>query len=219
MIQNEGVMIDEVLADKAHYRAPMHWWASEGFWATATYRLGHWGHSIGFTPARLAVLSAYKVAAFPWRLLKNVSIPAKSKIGAGLCLHHPHNILVPIDAEIGNNCTIYHEVTLGRGPIPGVPKLGNNVVVYAGAKILGGVRIGDNVEIGANCVVTRDIEAGAVVAAPAARSIPREMRDHMRAPEHRLDVASTRPAAPSSAPARQHNSDLPPANGNGTAKS
>lgn len=173
-------MLKEIIADRDHYEAPLKWWQEEGFWVVATYRLGSWAHDIPFSPARFAVLAAYKAAVTPWRWFKNVSIPAKAKIGPGLCLHHPFNIIMPPGIEIGSNVTIYHEVTIGRGPIPGIPKIGNNVVIYAGAKVLGGITIGDNVEIGANAVVTRDIASGSTVAAPSMRPLPAAMKEAIR---------------------------------------
>lgn len=173
-------MLETLLADAKHYADAGGALRSAGFWAGAAYRLGSWAHGLGSTPARLGMLGAYKAVVLPWQVVKNVSIPARTKIGRGLCIHHPFNIVMPPDVVIGDNCTLYHDVTLGRGPVPGVPKLGNNVTVYAGAKILGGITIGDDVEIGANAVVIRDVEAGCVVSAPPGRAIPRETMLKMR---------------------------------------
>ena len=173
-------MIEALLSDVKHYADAGGVLQSPGFWCGATYRLGSWAHGVKSRPLRLGLLGAYKAAALPWQVVKNVTIPARTKIGHGLCIHHAFNIVMPPDVEIGDNCTLYHDVTLGRGPVPGVPKLGNNVTVYAGAKILGGITIGDDVEIGANAVVIRDVEAGSVVSAPPARAIPRETMLKMR---------------------------------------
>lgn len=175
-----ALVLDEMRADMRHYEDAGGYYKSRGFWVTATYRFGHWARSISSTPARLFALGVYKAAALPFRFLWNVSIPATAKIGPGLCLHHPFNILIPATASIGDDCTIYHDVVLGLGPHPGVPTLGNNVTIFAGAKIIGGIKIGDGAEIGANVVVSRDIESGAVVPPMPARVIPREMRDFMR---------------------------------------
>jgi serine O-acetyltransferase len=164
-----------------HYRDFGGWHKSLGFWVTATYRFGSWAHGVGVPPVRVACLVAYKLAATPWRFFKHVSIPARTKIGEGLCLHHAHNIVMPPDVEIGSNCTLYHDVTLGLGPLPGVPRLGDNVTIFAGARVLGGVRIGDGAQIGANAVVIRDVEPGSVVSVPAARAIPKETAAAMHA--------------------------------------
>ena len=73
--------------------------------------------------------------------------------------HFPHGIygiIISGQARIGTNCTIFHQVTIGTNG-KGVPIIGDNVLIGAGAKILGPIRIGDNVKIGANAVVTTDV--------------------------------------------------------------
>lgn len=104
-----------------------------------------------------------------------VDIPAECKIGRGLKLPHNGNgVVIHANAVIGDNVTIYHQVTIGgRGSAngfskPGVPKIGNNVLIGAGAKILGPVIIGDGASIGANAVVINDVPTKAtVVGVPA----------------------------------------------------
>lgn len=73
--------------------------------------------------------------------------------------HGPNGIIVGYDAIIGSNCTVFHQVTVSWGGV----KIGDNVLIGAGAKILPRVHIGDNVKIGANCVVVEDIPDGATV--------------------------------------------------------
>jgi serine O-acetyltransferase len=102
-----------------------------------------------------------------------VNISVKAEIGPGLCLVHPTSIMIP-STTIGDNCLIFHEVTIGsnltRG---GMPKIGNNVDVYVGARILGGITIGDNAKIGANCVVTSNVAANAIVFSAPTRTLHR----------------------------------------------
>jgi serine O-acetyltransferase len=95
-----------------------------------------------------------------WSVITGADIPLGCVIGGGLLLPHPNGVVIHVDAEIGPNCLIFQQVTLGalRG---GVPKLGGHVDVGAGAKILGAIRIGDDVLIGANAVVLEDVPAGA----------------------------------------------------------
>ena len=81
---------------------------------------------------------------------------------------HPNGVVVHPEAVIGPNCLLFQQVTIGSGPRPGLPKLGGHVDVGPGAKILGGVTIGDHAVIGANAVVVSDVPAGAVaVGVPA----------------------------------------------------
>lgn len=70
--------------------------------------------------------------------------------------HGLNGIIVSHNAVIGENCTIFHQVTIGEGR-GGAPVIGNNVLIGAGAKIIGRVRIGDNVRIAAGTVVMQDI--------------------------------------------------------------
>lgn len=89
-------------------------------------------------------------------------IGRESSIGIGVKFPHPNGIIIGNKTIIGENCIIYQQVTFG-GKIQGdaqngnYPKIGRNVIIYAGAKILGNVEIGDNSIIGANSVVIEDI--------------------------------------------------------------
>ena len=97
------------------------------------------------------------------------------RIGAGLHLIHPTNIMIGSGVELGEDCLIFHDVTLGTGQIPGTPKIGNNVDIYPGARIFGGVTIGDHSMVGANCVVTRDVPPESIILTPPSRVIPRSL--------------------------------------------
>ena len=95
-----------------------------------------------------------------------IDIPFNTKIGSGFYIGHFGGIVVNDRSVIGKNCNISQGVTLGqtnRGQNKGYPLLSDNVYIGPGAKIVGGVKIGNNVAIGANCVVTKDIPDNAVV--------------------------------------------------------
>ena len=95
-----------------------------------------------------------------------IDIPFTAEIGMGFYIGHFGQIIVNQDCVIGNNCNISQGVTLGqtnRGKRAGSPTIGNNVYIGPGAKIIGKISIGDNVAIGANCVVTKDAPENAVV--------------------------------------------------------
>jgi len=95
-----------------------------------------------------------------------IDISYKTSIGSGLYIGHFGGIIISINSKIGKNCNLSQGVTLGqanRGKNKGYPVLGDNVYVGPGAKIVGAVNIGNNVAIGANCVVTKDIPDNAVV--------------------------------------------------------
>lgn len=99
----------------------------------------------------------------------HVSIPEEAIIGS-IYLPHPHNVVIGKYTKIGDNCKIYHDVTLGQNK--GLyPCLKDNVIVYTGAKIIGGITVGNNAIIGANSVVTHDVPENAIVAGNPARII------------------------------------------------
>lgn len=116
------------------------------------------GGPVGFFGKRLAVLQHRF-----WSVVSGADIPVNTTgLGGGLLLPHPQGVVIHPDAEIGPNCLLLQQVTLGTGPKPGTPRLGGHVDVGAGAKVLGGVTIGDHAVIGANAVVISDVPAHAV---------------------------------------------------------
>jgi serine O-acetyltransferase len=97
-----------------------------------------------------------------WSAVSGSDVPLNSSIAGGLVLPHPNGVVLHPEARIGPNCILFQQVTIGTGPKPGVPELGGHVDVGPGAKILGGVRIGDHAVIGANAVVLSDVPEGCV---------------------------------------------------------
>ncbi|UCV05489.1 serine O-acetyltransferase [Dechloromonas denitrificans] len=103
-----------------------------------------------------------------------ISIPYPTKIGSGFYIGHFGGIVVNEAAEIGRNCNISHGVTIGqlnRGERKGTPKIGDEVYIGPGAKIIGAIRIGNGCAIGANAVVTKDLPDKAVAVGIPARII------------------------------------------------
>ncbi|MBI4387757.1 MAG: hypothetical protein HY582_01775 [Candidatus Omnitrophica bacterium] len=99
-----------------------------------------------------------------------VSIPPAAKIGPGLLIHHFGGIVINGEAVIGSHCDLHHGVTVGNRNSGGPsPKIGDHVMIGAGAKVLGGIKIGNNAEIGANAVVLEDVPDGGVVVGVPAR--------------------------------------------------
>lgn len=94
----------------------------------------------------------------------------KDSLGGGLIIQHGFATIISAQ-KIGRNCKIYQQVTIGYNHRLEAPVLGDNVEVCCGAKVIGGVHIGDNVLIGANAVVITDIPANCVVAGVPAKII------------------------------------------------
>ena len=110
-----------------------------------------------------------------------IQIPLYAIIGKGLSIKHYSGIVINGYATIGDCCTIFQDVTIGRsffGKSQGVPHIGNNVVLFPGCKVIGGITIGDNVVIGANAVVTTDVPNNSVVAGAPAKVISNKVEQY-----------------------------------------
>ena len=151
-----------------------------GFHALLAYRFSHW-------------LSEYRVPFLPRiisqaaRWLTGVEIHPGAQIGTGFFIDHGMGVVIGETTEIGDFVTLFQGVTLGgTGKERGKrhPTLGNHVVVGAGAKVLGGIRIGDNVKIGANAVVLRSVPPNSTVVGNPGRVVK---YDGERLPEATMD--------------------------------
>lgn len=134
------------------------------FYALLFHKWGHWFYrKEHFFIARLISQMG--------RGLTGIEIHPGAKIGKGLFIDHGMGVVIGETCEIGDNVTIYHGVTLGgTGKDSGKrhPTIGNNVMISAGAKVLGPFKVGDNSRIAANAVVLQEIpEDSTVVGIPA----------------------------------------------------
>ena len=108
------------------------------------------------------------------RFFTGIEIHPGAKIGRGLVIDHDMGVVIGETAEIGDDVLLYHGVTLGgTGKDKGKrhPTLGNNVVIGAGAKVLGPIYIGSNSKVGANSVVLKDVPEGATAVGIPAKNI------------------------------------------------
>lgn len=100
------------------------------------------------------------------RFVTGIEIHPGAKIGKRLFIDHGMGIVIGETAEVGNDCTIYHQVTLGgtgKDKNKRHPTVGNNVMIGAGSKVLGPIKIGNNVKIGAGAVVIHEVEDNTTV--------------------------------------------------------
>jgi serine O-acetyltransferase len=138
-----------------------------GLHALMAYRVSHWLflHK-RFIMARWVSQNA--------KFTTGIEIHPGAKIGKGLFIDHGMGVIIGETAEIGDNCTIYQGVTLGgTGKDKGKrhPTLGNNVMVGAGAKILGPFKVGDNAKVGSNALVLSEVPANATAVGVPARVV------------------------------------------------
>jgi len=123
-----------------------------GFHAIILHRVSHflYKHKLRFLPRLISQIS---------RHLTGIEIHPGAKLGNRLFIDHGMGIVIGETAEVGDNCTIYHGVTLGgtgKDELKRHPTICNNVMIGAGAKVLGPITITDNVKIGAGAVVVKE---------------------------------------------------------------
>lgn len=150
---------EDLAANKGH-------WERAGFHALAVYRLGVWSdHRKGL----LGILGniTYRLLYGFVRNVYSIELPRGTKLGRRLWIPHPSGIVITYRAEVGDDCLILQNVTIGlaghRGrkrPGPHAPRIGNGVEIGAGAVVMGGITIGDGARIGPNAVVLTDVPAG-----------------------------------------------------------
>ena len=155
-----------------------------GVHAIAAHRLAHKLHRSGHTFVARAISQGARFAT-------GIEIHPGATIGKGLMIDHGMGVVIGETAEIGDNCTIYQGVTLGgTGKDVGKrhPTLGNNVMIGAGAKVLGPLVIGDNSKVAANAVVLSEIPENSTAVGIPAKVVKREgvrvdQLDHVHIPD------------------------------------
>lgn len=151
-----------------------------GFHAICLHRLAHWLHCRGvvFIPRLISHLG---------RFFTGIEIHPGAKIGKGVFIDHGMGVVIGETAIVGDYTLIYQGVTLGgTGKESGKrhPTVGKNVVVGAGAKVLGNIHIGDRVRVGATSVVLRDVPPDSTVVGIPGRIISRNEQNSLSPLEH-----------------------------------
>ena len=146
---------------------------SSGLHAILIHRLSHylWNQNFRLTSRILSQVG---------RFLTGIEIHPGAKIGKGFFIDHGMGVVIGETAEIGNNVTLYHDVTLGgttvfdkNGKVTTKrhPTIGNNVIIGSGSQILGPIKFGNNAKVGSNAIVTKDVPANTTVMGLAAHKI------------------------------------------------
>lgn len=148
---------------------------TQGIWATVVYRYMRWA----VLECRIPVVRRFlivigSVLEFLVQITTGINIEPGCEIGPGLYIGHFGSIFLPNGVKMGKFCNISHENTLGvagRDKKRGFPEAGDFVYLGPGAKIIGKVKIGNHVAVGANAVVTKDLPDNAVAVGVPARVI------------------------------------------------
>jgi serine O-acetyltransferase len=139
---------------------------TQGFWAVFQYRIANFVYRL-----KIPVLKHFFfVLCLIWQkiieILTGISIPASARIGHSFYIGHFGGIIINAKTHIGNNCNISQGVTIGVSGLNenrGVPKIGDNVYLGANCVVAGDICVGNNVMVSACSLVTKDIEPNSVV--------------------------------------------------------
>jgi serine O-acetyltransferase len=149
-------MFDNIRSD---LRAHSDDWAAQGFWVMVVYRFGRWRYSVRPALLRKPFSLLYKILFKLVQIVTGIELPCEVRVGRNFVIDHHGGIIVSGYAEFGDDCRIRSGVVIGLSTVdnPCGAVIGNNVDIGTGAKLIGPIRVGNNVIIGANAVVIRDI--------------------------------------------------------------
>lgn len=144
--------------------------ADRSLWAIAVYRLGQ---AILMAPplAQHLLRPLHRVLIFASQITTHIEIGTRAQIGPGLRIHHMGPIIINNEVTIGSNCTLRVGNILGNRTDASCPTLGDRVTLGAGAQILGGITVGDDVTVGAMSLVIHDVPSNSTVVGVPARVI------------------------------------------------
>lgn len=154
-------------------RACLHAFFTYGFIAVMVYRYGRWTRTVRPRLLSLPFKLLYLLLKIPTELLLGIDVSANADIGPGLYIGHFGGIFLHCNA--GRNLSVGQGVTIGykgAGKSDVWPTLGDDIYIGAGAKLIGRIRVGDGVIVGANTVVTKDVPARMRVVGAAVRVTP-----------------------------------------------
>lgn len=149
--------------------------AEPGTIAVIVYRFGHWTHEVKVPVVRQTLRLAYASAKSAVVLAFGIYIPSQMKVGRGFAIHNFTGIFLP-RTTVGDNFIVFQGVTVGhlRGQGGRPPRIGSNVFLGAGAKVMGDIDIGNNVVVGANSLVMNSVPDNCTVVGVPARIISRD---------------------------------------------
>jgi serine O-acetyltransferase len=134
-------------------------WGAQGFWALLVYRFGRWRYGVRPVWLRKLFSGIYHLLFKFVQIVAGIELPCEVALGPGFVIDHFGGIVVSGYTRFGAHCRIRTGVVIGIAKVgdTAAPQFGDHVDIGAGAKVIGGIRIGNNVSIGANAVVLCDV--------------------------------------------------------------
>lgn len=151
-------------------------WTRPGFRALAAYRFGVWRMSVTSFMLRAPLSLLYRILYRRARNIYGIELPYTANVGENVIIEHQHGIVIHGFCDIGEGTIIRQGVTIGLkdlSDLRAVPRIGKNVDIGAGAKIIGPVLVGDGAKIGANAVVVKDVPAHSTAVGIPAKIVKR----------------------------------------------
>lgn len=201
ILQDIQAIIDRDPATSSKLEAVL---CSSGLHAIIIYRGAHWLWCKNWH------LTARVISQMA-RFLTGIEIHPAAQIGSGFMIDHGMGVVIGETAQIGDNVTLYHDVTLGGRKLYDAqgkkldkrhPTIGNNVTIGCGAQILGPITIGDNVKIGSNAIVIENIPANSTVVNQPAYIVKKSSDDGEIFCAYGLESNSSKPVTPTKTPNR-----------------
>lgn len=167
---------------RADFHAHGRQWGAQGFWALAVYRFGRWAMQRRSRVMRKLLSYPYFVLHKLVQIVAGIELPREVSIGRNFIIDHSGGIVISGYATFGDNCRIRNGVVVGLARVedPCAPQIGSDVDIGCGAKLLGRIRIGNRVAIGANAVVLVDVPDDCIAAGVPAVVKPRRARQDER---------------------------------------
>jgi len=168
-------MFNNIRADLQAYQGD---WSAQGFWVMLVYRFGRWRYGVKPLLLRKLFSLIYKFLYKCVQILTGVELPCEVEVGRNFVIDHFGGIVISGYAKFGDNCRIRNGVVVGLANVdePCAPLIGNNVDIGTGAKLLGKIIVGDNVLIGANAVVIKDVPNNSIAVGVPAQIKPRKVQ-------------------------------------------
>ncbi len=166
-------MFDNIKEDWHTYGGDL---SQPGLWVMFVYRFGRWRYTIQTRLLRMPFSLLYKIMKVLMQMMTGIELPCETVVGHRFRIDHFSGIIISGDAIIGDDVVVRNGVTIGLKNTNerGSPVIGNRVDIGTGAKLLGNIRIGDDVVIGANAVVITDIPPNSLAVGVPAVIKPRK---------------------------------------------